>query len=109
MECTKEYLEDFLNDKQKEAILDYDFIPSSKLKTHKIKKGDYLKYMYMYNYQFIEGGIIIQYNYPIIIVKSYEYPKSIYSIDLSKIFVFHKKNKTIQTRREYFEEYLKYL
>ena len=110
----KQYLEDFLNDTQKHAISDYKYIPDEKIQDYKMKKGDYIKYMFKQNYQFLEGGIIINIDqYPVIILKTYSpsLPSSspLYSIDLTKIFVFYKRNNKKQTRREYFEEYLKNL
>lgn len=101
-------LKEFLNDKQQNAISDYKYIPEEKIQDYKIKKGDYIKFMLKQNYEFNEGGIIINIDrYPIVIIKSYQQPISKnYSIDLTKIYVFHKKNRKTQTRREYFEEYL---
>jgi hypothetical protein len=101
-------LKEFLNDKQQNAISDYKYIPEAKISDYKMKKGDYIKYMFKLNYQFNEGGIIINIDrYPIVILKSYQQETSQnYSIDLTKIHVFHKKNRKTQTRREYFEEYL---
>jgi len=105
-----EHLKDFLNDAQKNAISDYKYIPDIKIQDYKMKKGDYIKFMFKQNYQFMEGGIIINMiQYPIITLKSYQPNSQIYSIDLTKIYVFHKKNRKNQTRREYFEEYLKSL
>lgn len=101
-------LKDFLNDAQQKSISDYKYIPEAKIPDYKMKKGDYIKYIFKENYQFNEGGIIINIDrYPIITIKSYAQPISQnYSIDLTQIYVFHKKNKKNQTRREYFEEYL---
>jgi len=105
-----EHLKDFLNDAQQNAIFDYKYIPDTKIHDYKMKKGDYIKFMLKQNYQFMEGGIIINMTqYPIITLKSYQPNSQIYSIDLTKIYVFHKKNRKNQTRREYFEEYLKSL
>ena len=105
-----EHLKDFLNDAQQNAISDYKYIPDIKIQDYKMKKGDYIKFMFKQNYQFMEGGIIINMiQYPIITLKSYQPNSQIYSIDLTKIYVFHKKNRKNQTRREYFEEYLKSL
>jgi len=107
----KQYLEDFLNDTQKHAISDYKYISDEKIQGYKMKKGDYIKYIFKQNYQFMEGGIIINIDqYPVIILKTYS-PSSLplYSIDLTKIFVFYKRNNKKQTQREYFEEYLKNL
>jgi uncharacterized protein YukJ len=105
-----EHLKDFLNDTQKNAISDYKYIPDIKIHDYKMKKGDYIKFMLKQNYQFMEGGIIINMTqYPIITLKSYQPNSQIYSIDLTKIYVFHKKNIKNQTQREYFEEYLKSL
>jgi len=105
-----EYLKDFLNDLQQNAISDYNYIPDTKIHAYKMKKGDYIKFMLKENYQFLEGGIIMNITqYPIIIIKSYQLNSHNYSIDLTKVYVFHKKNSKNQTRREYFEEYLKNL
>jgi hypothetical protein len=105
-----EHLKDFLNDTQKNAISDYKYIPDTKIHDYKMKKGDYIKFMLKQNYQFMEGGIIINMTqYPIITLKSYQPNSQIYSIDLTKIYIFHKKNIKNQTQREYFEEYLKSL
>lgn len=105
-----EHLKDFLNDTQKNAISDYKYIPDTKIHDYKMKKGDYIKFMLKQNYQFMEGGIIINMTqYPIITLKSYQPNSLIYSIDLKKIYIFHKKNIKNQTQREYFEEYLKSL
>lgn len=105
-----EHLKDFLNDTQQNAISEYKYIPDTKIQDYKMKKGDYIKFMLKQNYQFMEGGIIINMTqYPIITLKSYQPNSQIYSIDLTKIYVFHKKNRKNQTRREYFEEYLKSL
>ena len=105
-----EHLKDFLNDAQQNAISDYKYIPDTKIHDYKMKKGDYIKFMLKQNYQFLEGGIIINMTqYPIITLKSYQPNSQIYSIDLTKIYVFHKKNIKNRTRREYFEEYLKSL
>jgi hypothetical protein len=102
-----EYLKDFLNESQQNAISDYKYIPDTKINAYKMKKGDYIKFMLKENYKFMEGGIIINIDqYPIITIKSYQPNSQNYSIDLTKIHVFHKKNKKTQTRREYFEEYL---
>ena len=111
-------LKDFLNDSQQNSISDYKYIPDTKINDYKMKKGDYIKYMLKNNYQFMEGGIIINIDrYPIVTLKHYQpyQPSSsallsqFYAIDLTKVYVFHKKNKKNQTRREYFEEYLKNL
>ena len=101
-------LKEFLNDSQQNSISDYKYIPDTKIHDHKMKKGDYIKFMHKPNYQFNEGGIIINIDrYPIVILKSYQQPTSQnYSLDLTQIYVFHKKNKNTRTRREYFEEYL---
>ena len=101
-------LKEFLNDSQQSAISDYKYIPDAKIPDYKMKKGDYIKFILKSNYQFNEGGIIINIDrYPIITLKSYQQPIfQIYSIDLTQIYVFHKKNKKNQSRREYFEEYL---
>lgn len=105
-----EYLKDFLNETQQNAISEYKYIPDTKIHTYKMKNGDYIKFMLKENYQFMEGGIIMNITqYPIIIIKSYQPNSYNYSLDLTKIYVFHKKNKKNQTRREYFEEYLKNL
>jgi hypothetical protein len=105
-----EHLKDFLNDAQQNAISDYKYIPDTKIQDYKMKKGDYIKFILKQNYQFMEGGIILNMTqYPIITLKSYQPNSQIYSIDLTKIYVFHKKNRKNQTRREYFEEYLKSL
>jgi hypothetical protein len=103
-----EYLKDFLNEAQQNAISDYKYISDDKIQAYKMKKGDYIKFMLKENYQFMEGGIIIYTTqYPIITIKPYKLPN--YSLDLTKVYVFYKKNKKNQTRREYFEEYLKNL
>lgn len=104
-------LKEFLNETQQNAISDYKYIPDTKIQDYKIKKGDYIKFILKYNYQFNEGGIILNIDrYPIVTLKSYQQPTSkIYSIDLTQIYVFHKKNKKTQSRREFFEEYLKNL
>ena len=101
-------LKDFLNDAQQKSISDYKYIPEAKIPDYKIKKGDYIKFIFKQNYQFNEGGIIINIDkYPIVIIKSYtQHISQNYSIDLTKIHVFHKKNRKTQTHREYFEEYL---
>lgn len=100
-------LKEFLNDAQQIAISDYKYIPDAKIPDYKMRKGDYIKFMIKQNYQFNEGGIIINIDqYPIVILKSYQPIPQNYSIDLTKIHVFHKRNKKTQTRREYFEEYL---
>lgn len=102
-----EYLKDFLNESQKNSISDYKYIPDIKIQSYKMKKGDYIKFMFKENYKFMEGGIIINITqYPIIIIKSYQPNSQNYSLDLTKVYVFHKKNRKNQTRREYFEEYL---
>jgi hypothetical protein len=105
-----EYLKEFLNETQQNAISDYKYIPDSKIGSYKMKKGDYIKFMLKENYQFMEGGIIINIiQYPIVIIKAYQSNSQNYSLDLTKVYVFHKKNNKNQTRREYFEEYLKNL
>lgn len=105
-----EYLKDFLNNAQQNAISDYKYIPDIKIHAYKMKKGDYIKFMLKENYQFMEGGIIMNITqYPIITIKSYQPNQQNYSLDLTKVYVFHKKNRKNQTRREYFEEYLKNL
>jgi hypothetical protein len=102
-----EYLKDFLNIYEQNAISDYKYIPDTKIQSYKMKKGDYIKFMLKENYKFMEGGIIININqYPIITIKSYQSNTSNYSLDLTKVYVFHKKNRKNQTRREYFVEYL---
>ena len=68
-----EYLKDFLTDTQKKAISDYKYIPDTDIPDYKMKKGDYIKFLLKQNYQFMEGGIIINMNqYPIINIKSYQ-------------------------------------
>ena len=105
-----EHLKDFLNNAQQNAISDYKYISDTKIHTYKMKRGDYIKFMLKPNYQFNEGGIIMNITqYPIITIKSYQPNQQNYSLDLTKVYVFHKKNKKNQTRREYFEEYLKNL
>ena len=79
-------LKEFLNNAQQNSISDYKYIPDAKIQDYKMKKGDYVKFMLKENYQFMEGGIIINIDrYPIVTLKQN------------------------QTRREYFEEYLKNL
>ncbi len=102
-------LKEFLNDSQQNSISDYKYIPDAKIQDYKMKKGDYIKFMFKENYKFNEGGIIINIDrYPIVTLKSYQQhsPSQNYSLDLTQIYVFHKKNKKTQTRREFFEEYL---
>jgi hypothetical protein len=100
-------LKEFLNNSQQNAISDYKYIPDVKIPDYKMKNGDYIKFMFKPNYEFNNGGIIINIDrYPIIILRSYYPTSQNYSIDLTKIYVFHKKNRKTQTRREYFQEYL---
>ena len=51
-------LKEFLNSVQQEAISDYNFIDNNELTVEKIRPRDYIKFMYRYNYQFMEGGIV---------------------------------------------------
>ena len=83
-------LKEFLNDSQQNSISDYKYIPDTKIHDHKMKKGDYIKFMLKPNYQFNEGGIIINIDrYPIVILKSYQQPTSQnYSLDLTQIYEF---------------------
>lgn len=100
-------LKEFLNDSQQKSISDYKYIPDAKIPDYKMKKGDYIKFMLKPNYQFNEGGIIINIDrYPIVTLRPYNPSSQNYSLDLTQIHVFHKKNKKTQTRREFFEEYL---
>ena len=67
-------------------------------------KKQYLQYRFYYKYYYRNSSYYI-----IITIKSYQPNSHNYSIDLTKVYVFHKKNSKNQTRREYFEEYLKNL
>lgn len=100
-------LEDFLTDSQKKSVSTYTIIQPEKLLEKQMYKGDYIKFMYTYNYQFMEGGIIIGLdNYPVVRLKSYATPPTFYTIDLSKVFVWYKRNLLRQTKRQFFEELL---
>lgn len=100
-------LKDFLTISQQQSIKDYIFISQNQLPKLKISKGDYVKFMYQYNYQFMEGGIVMDIDkYPVVRLKSYGEKIKYYTIDLSKTFVFYKKNRERITKREFFEELL---
>jgi len=100
-------LKEFLTISQQQSISDYIYIHPNKLDTLKINSGDYVKFMYRYNYKFMEGGIVINIdNYPVVKLKSYGGKMQFYNIDLSKTFVFYKKNRDRITKRQYFEELL---
>jgi len=103
----KEDLLDFLNEKQQNTIKDYIYLDSTNIKKIPIKKGDYIKFMYKYNYQFMEGGIVIDTTeWPIVRLKSYDIEmKTFYKIDLSKVYIFYKKSGKV-SRRDFFEELL---
>ncbi len=102
-------LKEFLNDSQQNSISDYKYIPDTKIHDHKMKKGDYIKFMHKPNYQFNDGGIIINIDrYPIVILKSYQKPISQnYSLDLTQIYVFHKKNN--QNIHPYLKDFHKHI
>ena len=105
----KKELLDFLNEKQQKSLQDYIYLPSTNIVKVPIKRGDYIKFMYKYNYQFMEGGIIIEtIDWPVVRVKSYDKINNFYRLDLSKVYVFYKKNGK-KTRREFFEELLENL
>lgn len=103
-------LKEFLNPVQQEAISDYNFIDNDELSPDRIRPRDYIKFMYRYNYQFMEGGIVTNTDeFPIIKLKAYEKGRKFYNLDLTKVFVFHKKNVNGVSRRNFFEELLKNL
>ena len=105
----KEELLDYLNERQQKSLKDYFHLENTNLKKIPIKRGDYIKFMYKYNFQFMEGGIIIDINdWPVVRVKSYDLMPTFYKLDLSKVYVFYKK-KNIKTKREFFEELLENL
>ena len=106
----KEELLDFLTPSQQNSIKEYNYIDLQNIKKNKIKKGDYIKFMYKNNYQFMEGGIVIEtQDLPIIRLKSYDTTQKIfYKLDLSKVYVFHKKSSKI-SRRDFFEQLLENL
>lgn len=100
-------LKEFLTIAQQQSIESYEYIPPEKLLKKKMNKGDYVKFMYQYNYQFMEGGIIMDLeNYPVVRLMSYGDKRTYYMIDLSKTFVFYKRNEGRITKREFFEELL---
>jgi hypothetical protein len=98
----KEKLLEFLNQQQQNSIKDYQYFDNN----IKLKKGDYVKFMYKYNYQFMEGGIVVDVsNFPVIRLKSYEKIKNFYNIDTSKVYLFYKPSNNL-TRRQFFEQML---
>lgn len=100
-------LKDFLTVSQQQSIEDYIYISPDQLPKLQMRRGDYVKFMYQYNYQFMEGGIVMDVErYPVVRLKSYGGEKNFYTIDLSKTFVFYKKNRERTTKREFFEELL---
>lgn len=106
----KEDLLEFLNENQQKSLKDYNYLAiTENIKKIPLKKGDYLKFMYKYNYQFMEGGIIIEtIDWPVVRVKSYDKINNFYRLDLTKVYVFYKSKKQ-KTRREFFEELLENL
>lgn len=106
----KEELLEFLTPSQQKSLEFYNYLLSIKMPKNPIKKGDYIKFMYKYNYQFMEGGIVIETDeWPIVRLKSYSnVPNSFYKIDLSKVYVFYKKSNKM-TKRDYFEQLLENL
>lgn len=111
----KEELFDFLNPSQQQALKDYHYFDTSlPLKSIQPKipfrPRDYLKFMNKYNYQLMEGGIVIEtHEYPVIKLKSYDKTRNSFSkYDLSQLYVFYKKNNK-KTRRDFFEELLENL
>jgi len=111
----KEELFDFLNPSQQQALKDYHYFDTSlPLKSIQSKlpfrPRDYLKFMNKYNYQLMEGGIVIEtHEYPVIKLKSYDKTRNSFSkYDLSQLYVFYKKNNK-KTRRDFFEELLENL
>jgi len=58
----------------------------------------------------MEGGIVIEtQEWPVVRLKSYEKAfNNFYKLDLSKVYVFHKKAKKI-SRRDFFEDLLENL
>lgn len=106
----KEDLMDFLNPAQQNSLKDYIFLESVTKLPIPIKKNDYIKFIYKYNYKFMEGGVVINTEeWPVILVKSYDTIKrTFYKIDLSQVYVFYKKSG-IMTRRDYFEQLLENL
>lgn len=108
--ATKEDLTDFLTKEQSQSIENYSYIPNEKIEETKMRKGDYIKFMYKYNYKFMEGGIVISTaKYPVVELLSYSVPKSYYNIDLSQVYVFYKKNIKQMTQRDFFEDLLESL
>lgn len=119
----KEELFDFLNPSQQQALKDYHYFDTSQSQSTSLhfplkpiqskipfKPRDYLKFMNKYNYQLMEGGIVIEtHEYPIIKLKSYDKTRNSFSkFDLSQLYVFYKKNNK-KTRRDFFEELLENL
>ena len=100
-----DYLKDFLTMSQQQSIEGYKYIGENELLNNRMRRGDYVKFMYRYNYKFMEGGIVMDVkDYPVVKLRSYD--GSFYNIDLSKTFVFYKRNKERTTKREFFEELL---
>jgi len=105
-----EQLMDFLTPVEQKSLEGYQYIDGKYLNRMNIKPRNYLKFMYKYNYQLMAGGIITDTNdFPTVTVKSYEIGNNFYRIDLSKVFVFYKQNRSNLSRREFFEEMLKNL
>ena len=106
----KEDLLDFLNAKQQKSLEGYIYFNNENVSKLPFKNGDYIKFMYRYNYKFMEGGVITSVlEYPILKVRCYDMTYGVYRIDVGKIYLFYKKNRKAQTRREYFEELLENL
>ncbi len=106
----KEDLLEFLTPPQQKSLEEYKYLPSTDVVKIPIKKGDYIKFMYKYNYQFMEGGIVIDLDdWPVIRLKSYmSIPNSFYKLDLTKVYVFYKRKNKL-SRRDYFEQLLENL
>jgi len=105
-----EVLKDFLNPEQQRTLDGYEYIEGERLSRQLIKVRNYLKFMYRYNFQLMEGGIITDTkSFPVVTVKSYELGRNFYRVDLSKVYVFYKVNKGNMSRRDFFEEMLKNL
>jgi len=107
---SKKYLLDFLNNEQIMSLKSYNFISHKQLTKNLFRTGDYIKFMYKYNFKFMEGGIIMDISlFPVVKLMAYNTQKSLYNIDLSQVYVFHKKNLKKQTQRQFFEDLLESL
>ena len=92
---------DFISDAIKEKLKDYMLIDNF----NKLSDKNYVKFINKRNFEFNEGGFVIDINEPIITILRWDNRKK-FNIDTNYYHIFFKKNKEQLSQRNFFEKVL---